>query len=179
MHMPVQMACASFALSENGWYCFKLEFDKLTFLVWCVMQQLNTARRLTNKTAFFWHSNGTLAHDEFKILASLGGKQMCPFILNILEQRRNSELTKKNQSQELRRLRGDGQSAGSILNVIGWRHTVVYGLLKLAFILSVILGSPWFSLGNNWCFWKQTEKPYCENYWQYFRKKMMKVGHFL
>ena len=36
---------------------------------------------------------------------------------------------------------------------------------------SVILRNPWFSLGNNKCFWKENEKLYCENYWQCFRKK--------
>ena len=35
---------------------------------------------------------------------------------------------------------------------------------------SVILRNPWFSLGNNRCFWKENEKLYCENYWQCFRK---------
>ena len=35
---------------------------------------------------------------------------------------------------------------------------------------SVILRNPWFSLGNNKCFWKENEKLYCENYWQCFRK---------
>ena len=35
----------------------------------------------------------------------------------------------------LRRLRGGGQSARSSLNVIGWRHNVEYGSLKLASIL--------------------------------------------
>ena len=43
---------------------------------------------------------------------------------------------------------------------------------------SVILRNPWFSLGNNKCFWKENEKLYCENYWQCFRK-MTKVGYFL
>ena len=33
----------------------------------------------------------------------------------------------------LHRLRGGGQSARSSLNVIGWRHTVEYGPLKLAY----------------------------------------------
>ena len=56
---------------------------------------------------------------------------------------------KETRSQELRRLRGGGQSARSSLNVIGWRHTVEYGSLKLASMLSVVLGNPWFSLGNN------------------------------
>ena len=53
------------------------------------------------------------------------------------------------RSQELCRLRGGGQSARSSLNVIGWRHTVEYGSLKLAKILSkqtkilsVVLGNP-------------------------------------
>ena len=49
---------------------------------------------------------------------------------------------KEIRSQELRRLCGDSQSACSRLNVIGWRHTVEYGSLKLASILSVILGNP-------------------------------------
>ena len=35
---------------------------------------------------------------------------------------------------------------------------------------SVILRNPWFSLGNNKCFWKENEKLYCENYWKCFRK---------
>ena len=55
---------------------------------------------------------------------------------------------KEIRSQELRRLRGGGQSARSSLNVIGWRHTVECGSLKLASIPSVVLGNPWFSLGN-------------------------------
>ena len=33
-------------------------------------------------------------------------------------------------------------SVHSSLKVIGWRHTVEYGSLKLASILSVILGNP-------------------------------------
>ena len=45
-------------------------------------------------------------------------------------------------SQELRRLCDGGQSARSSLNVIGWRHTVEYGSLKLASILFVVLGNP-------------------------------------
>ena len=49
---------------------------------------------------------------------------------------------KEIRSQELRRLRGGGQSARSSLNVIGWRHTVGYGSLKLAFILYVIFRNP-------------------------------------
>ena len=48
---------------------------------------------------------------------------------------------KEIRSQELRRLRGGGQSARSSLNVIGWRHTVEYGSLKLTAILSVVLGN--------------------------------------
>ena len=39
----------------------------------------------------------------------------------------------------LRRFRGGGQSARSSLNVIGWRHAVEYGSLKLASLFSVIL----------------------------------------
>ena len=35
-----------------------------------------------------------------------------------------------------------GQLARNSLNVIGWRHTVEDGSLKLASILSVILGNP-------------------------------------
>ena len=57
---------------------------------------------------------------------------------------------KEIRSQKLRQLRGGGQSAPSSLNVIGWRHTVEYGALKLASTLSVVLGNPWFSLGNNY-----------------------------
>ena len=49
---------------------------------------------------------------------------------------------KKKRIQELCRLRGGGQSARSSLNVIGSSHTIEYGSLKLAFILSVILGNP-------------------------------------
>ena len=49
---------------------------------------------------------------------------------------------KEIRSQELRRLRGGGQSARSSLNAIGWRHTVEHGSLKLASILSVVLGNP-------------------------------------
>ena len=45
---------------------------------------------------------------------------------------------KEIRSQELRRLRGGGQSARSSLNVIGWRHTVEYGSLKLSSTLSVV-----------------------------------------
>ena len=56
---------------------------------------------------------------------------------------------KEIQSQELRRLRGGGQASRSSLNVIGWRHTVEHGSLKLASILSVVLGNPWFNLENN------------------------------
>ena len=64
---------------------------------------------------------------------------------NLNLQRRNSELAKKFGARRrvlLRRLRGGGQSARSSLNVIGWRHTVEYGSLKLAFILYVILRKP-------------------------------------
>ena len=57
---------------------------------------------------------------------------------------------KEIRSQELRQLRGGGQSARSSLNVIDWRHTVEYGSLKLASTVSVVLGNPWFSLGNNY-----------------------------
>ena len=53
------------------------------FLFGAECSNFNTVMRLTNKIAFFWHLNGTLAHDEFSISASPGGKQMCPFILNI------------------------------------------------------------------------------------------------
>ena len=56
-----------------------------------------------------------------------------------------SELAKKSgvrRQVPLRRLRGGGQLARSSLNVIGWRHTVAYGSLKLAFILYVILRNP-------------------------------------
>ena len=42
----------------------------------------------------------------------------------------------------LSRLRGGSQSARSSLNVIGWRHTVEYGSLKLAFIPYVISRNP-------------------------------------
>ena len=49
---------------------------------------------------------------------------------------------KEIRSQELHRLCGGGQSARSSLNVTGWRHTVEYGSLKLASILSVVLGNP-------------------------------------
>ena len=49
---------------------------------------------------------------------------------------------KEIRSQELRRLRGGGQSARNSLNVIGWRHTVEYGSLKLASIPSVVLLKP-------------------------------------
>ena len=71
----------------------------------------------------------------------------------------------------LRRLGGGGQSARSSLNVIGWRHAVEYGSLKLASLLFCYFANPWFSLGNNKCFWKENEKLHCENYWQCFRKK--------
>ena len=36
---------------------------------------------------------------------------------------------------------------------------------------SVILRNPWFSLGNNKCFWKENEKLYWENYWQCFWRR--------
>ena len=49
---------------------------------------------------------------------------------------------KEIRSQELRRLRGGGQSARSSLNVIGLHHTVEYVSLKLASKLSVALGNP-------------------------------------
>ena len=49
---------------------------------------------------------------------------------------------KEIRSQELLRLRGGGQSARSSLNVIGWRPTVEHDSIKLASILSVVLGNP-------------------------------------
>ena len=64
---------------------------------------------------------------------------------NLNLQGRNSELAKKFGARRrvpLRRLRGGGQSARSSLNIIGWRHPVEYGSLKLAFILYVILRNP-------------------------------------
>ena len=59
---------------------------------------------------------------------------------NLILQRRNAELKKFGTGRRvpLRRSRGGGQLARSSLNVIGWRHTVEYGLLKLASIFSVI-----------------------------------------
>ena len=63
--------------------------------------------------------------------------------INLNLQRRNSELAKKFGARRprwvpLRRLRGGGQSALSSLNVIGWRHIIVCGSLKLAFILVML-----------------------------------------
>ena len=42
----------------------------------------------------------------------------------------------------LRRLGGGGQSARSSLNVIGWRHAVEYGSLKLASLLFCYFAKP-------------------------------------
>ena len=49
---------------------------------------------------------------------------------------------KEIRSQELRRLRDGGQSARSSLNVIGWRHAVEYGSLKLASLLFCYFAKP-------------------------------------
>ena len=46
------------------------------------------------------------------------------------------------RSVPLRRLGGGGQSARSSLNVIGWRHAVEYGSLKLASLLFCYFAKP-------------------------------------
>ena len=48
----------------------------------------------------------------------------------------------------LRRLDGGGQSARSSLNVIGWRHAVEYGSLKLASLLFCYFAKPMIYFGK-------------------------------
>ena len=48
----------------------------------------------------------------------------------------------------LRRLGGGGQSARSSLNVIGWRHAVEYGSLKLASLLFCYFAKPMIQFGK-------------------------------